>query len=449
MTTTVLRRTSRSPARRPGGTGCSADRSVSRRRTVRCGRRSTGPRPLDGVGPGAARRAGPAAPPLDHPLLHRGELAASSGRGGRSRRLPGGGLRSWLRRARRPPECARSAYRSGHIGLGDRSPARRGPAAPARAAGSTRRPAPSCGSGAAAGPRRRQRYATWPAGRSSDCTGRPQKPQTARPVSSAAAAWCAAPGPVAGIGDVGRFGQSSRGPRHDTSLAAAGCRGAGRGVTPVTNRRPPTPVTRGARGDITWRRGMSGGAGVGEGVGGRGRRCLRRGTRRILDLLPVVRRVVAARMRDPHLVDDLVAGDADPDDGVRGPGSSRRRWCRTRSSPRATSSPPTCSASIGSGARRTCVADVDADADAGGRGAASRSAGRLVDEALDRLPARERELLVAHEVEGTDTATLAAGRDSTPGAIAAQLNRSRAKLRVEVLLAQAGASRRPTGAGRC
>jgi serine/threonine-protein kinase RsbT len=62
----------------------------------------------------------------------------------------------------------------------------------------------------------------------------------------------------------------------------------------------------------------------------------------------------------------------------------------------------------------------------------------LLDEALRRLPEPERDLLVAHEVEGTDTATLAAGRNSTPGAIAAQLSRSRAKLRVEVLTAQAG-----------
>jgi serine/threonine-protein kinase RsbT len=63
----------------------------------------------------------------------------------------------------------------------------------------------------------------------------------------------------------------------------------------------------------------------------------------------------------------------------------------------------------------------------------------LLDEALQRLPERDRDLLVAHEVDGTDTATLAAGRDSTPGAIAAQLSRGRAKLRVEVLTAQAGA----------
>jgi hypothetical protein len=40
-------------------------------------------------------------------------------------------------------------------------------------------------------------------------------------------------------------------------------------------------------------------------------------------------------------------------------------------------------------------------------------------------------MLLAHEVHGQDTATLAASERSTPGAIAARLSRTRAKLRVE------------------
>lgn len=55
--------------------------------------------------------------------------------------------------------------------------------------------------------------------------------------------------------------------------------------------------------------------------------------------------------------------------------------------------------------------------------------------ALQRLPERDRRLLMAHEVTGTDTRSLAADAGSTPGAVAAQLNRSRARLRVEYLLA--------------
>jgi serine/threonine-protein kinase RsbT len=54
--------------------------------------------------------------------------------------------------------------------------------------------------------------------------------------------------------------------------------------------------------------------------------------------------------------------------------------------------------------------------------------------ALAKLPAEERDLLVAHEVQGRSTATIAAGRGTTPGAVAARLYRARANLRVEYLL---------------
>jgi RNA polymerase sigma factor (sigma-70 family) len=56
-------------------------------------------------------------------------------------------------------------------------------------------------------------------------------------------------------------------------------------------------------------------------------------------------------------------------------------------------------------------------------------------EALTRLSDRERDTLLAHEVSGQDTRSLAAQLGSTPGAVAAQLNRTRARLRVEYLLA--------------
>lgn len=58
-----------------------------------------------------------------------------------------------------------------------------------------------------------------------------------------------------------------------------------------------------------------------------------------------------------------------------------------------------------------------------------------VGRALSRLTERERELLLAHEVSGQDTRSLAGQTGSTPGAVAAQLNRTRARLRVEYLLA--------------
>lgn len=56
-------------------------------------------------------------------------------------------------------------------------------------------------------------------------------------------------------------------------------------------------------------------------------------------------------------------------------------------------------------------------------------------EALERLDERERQTLLAHEVAGQDTRSLAERTGSTSGAIAAQLNRTRARLRVEYLLA--------------
>jgi RNA polymerase sigma factor (sigma-70 family) len=56
-------------------------------------------------------------------------------------------------------------------------------------------------------------------------------------------------------------------------------------------------------------------------------------------------------------------------------------------------------------------------------------------QALDRLGERERQTLLAHEVAGQDTGSLAARTGSTAGAVAAQLNRTRARMRVEYLLA--------------
>lgn len=55
--------------------------------------------------------------------------------------------------------------------------------------------------------------------------------------------------------------------------------------------------------------------------------------------------------------------------------------------------------------------------------------------ALERLSERERHTLLAHEVSGEGTQSLARELGVTAGAVAAQLNRSRARLRVEYLLA--------------
>src|SRR4051812_17959871 len=61
-----------------------------------------------------------------------------------------------------------------------------------------------------------------------------------------------------------------------------------------------------------------------------------------------------------------------------------------------------------------------------------------INEALRRLTDREREILLAHDLRGEDTRSLAETSSSTAGAVAAQLKRTRARLRVEYLLALEG-----------
>ena len=58
-----------------------------------------------------------------------------------------------------------------------------------------------------------------------------------------------------------------------------------------------------------------------------------------------------------------------------------------------------------------------------------------VSAALEHLSEREQKTLLAHEVSGQDTRSLATELNSSAGAVAAQLNRTRARLRVEYLLA--------------
>ncbi len=58
--------------------------------------------------------------------------------------------------------------------------------------------------------------------------------------------------------------------------------------------------------------------------------------------------------------------------------------------------------------------------------------------AMQRLTDREQRTLVAHEVSGQDMKSLATELNSSAGAVAAQLSRSRARLRVEYLLALHG-----------
>jgi len=154
----------------------------------------------------------------------------------------------------------------------------------------------------------------------------------------------------------------------------------------------------------------------------------------IVELVPMVRKIVSSRIRDPHVVDDLVqetltrvmAAHARVEGDTLAPyaavtarnlvASMARRNDRARS-------------------KKHLLVDLDRP-EPPGKTLLRQEESSMVAAALSRLPDTERELLVAHEVHHLDTKTIAAHRDSTPGAVAAQLSRARAKLRVEYLLVQ-------------
>jgi RNA polymerase sigma factor (sigma-70 family) len=150
------------------------------------------------------------------------------------------------------------------------------------------------------------------------------------------------------------------------------------------------------------------------------------------ELVPVVRRIVGARVRDPHLAEDLVQETLTRVVAAR---------ARVESDELAPYAATTARNVVASHFRREDVARRKAHLLADEEGTsppADVSLGeedaQLLAAALERLSADERELLLAHEVQGRDTRSLAESRDSTPGAVAAALSRSRAKLRVEYLL---------------
>ena len=153
----------------------------------------------------------------------------------------------------------------------------------------------------------------------------------------------------------------------------------------------------------------------------------------ITELLPLVRRVVAAKVRDSQLVDDLVQETL-----VRVMAARSRVEADTLA-PYATVTARNLIASLARSndrARRRAHLLADDDQTERPEDEVLRQEQKAaVTTALARLNPAEREMLLAHEVHGRDTASLAAGQGSTPGAIAARLSRARAKLRVEYLLA--------------
>jgi RNA polymerase sigma factor (sigma-70 family) len=155
-----------------------------------------------------------------------------------------------------------------------------------------------------------------------------------------------------------------------------------------------------------------------------------------VELVPMVRKIVASRIRDPHVVDDLVQ------ETLARVLAARSRVEGDTLAPYAAVTARNLVASFAKGNDRArnslhLLAEADVDvSDAPGASLLRHEEDSLVATALARLPLTERDLLVAHEVDHQDTRTLAVRHSSTPGAVAAQLGRVRAKLRVEYLLVQ-------------
>lgn len=161
----------------------------------------------------------------------------------------------------------------------------------------------------------------------------------------------------------------------------------------------------------------------------------------LLEVRTIVRRVIGSRVRDRHLVDDLVQETL-----------ARVLTAWDRIDP-ATLIPYAITTA------RNVVASTWRQADTSDRNLhrvvdllpaerpedalLGREEGEAVSTALTRLSERERDALVAHDVEGRDLASLARDLRTSSGALAAQLKRTRARLRVEYLL-EMGRAEPPT-----
>jgi RNA polymerase sigma factor (sigma-70 family) len=152
----------------------------------------------------------------------------------------------------------------------------------------------------------------------------------------------------------------------------------------------------------------------------------------IIELVPVVRQIVASRSSDPQVVDDLVQ------ETIARVMAARSRVHGDTLAPYAAVTARNLVASMArrngrASAKSHLLVDPGAS-EPPGESLLRQEQSAMMASALARLPAEERDLILAHEVQHQDTRTLAAGRSSTPGAVAAQLSRIRAKLRVEYLL---------------
>ena len=153
----------------------------------------------------------------------------------------------------------------------------------------------------------------------------------------------------------------------------------------------------------------------------------------IVELTPLIRRTIRARVHDPNTADDLVQ-------------ETLVRVIEAR--PRLTEGALASYAVVTS---RNLVHSLARSDDRDRRHAhrvvdlneperpedetLRREEQRAVATALARLSAPEREAMVAHEVMGRGNVAIARDVDSTPGAVAVRLARARAKLRVDYVVA--------------
>jgi serine/threonine-protein kinase RsbT len=154
----------------------------------------------------------------------------------------------------------------------------------------------------------------------------------------------------------------------------------------------------------------------------------------LTELVPMLRRVIGARVKDPHTIEDLVQETLVRVMAVRS------RLEPEKLAPYAAVTARNLVATMAEkndrARDRSHLLVETAEPEAPVQDLLRQEdRSRLVD-ALTNLPVADRDLLIAHEVEGQDTLTMAADRGSTPGAVAARLNRARANLRVEYLLVE-------------
>lgn len=156
----------------------------------------------------------------------------------------------------------------------------------------------------------------------------------------------------------------------------------------------------------------------------------------LVDLVPMLRRVIGARVKDPHTVEDLVQ------ETLARVIAARSRVERDRLPHYASVTARNLVATLArknDRARSHSHLLLDpAEVESPATDVLRREERDIIRAALAQLSAGDRDLLMAHEVDGEDTIAMAAGRGSTPGAVAARLSRARASLRIEYLMVAEG-----------